>query len=144
VSLSQATHTIGVETHGPGFVDITAALIHWLETLGADGGLLTVFVCHTSASLAIQENADPDVRADLRAALVRLAPEDFPYRHAVEGSDDMPAHIKAMLTGTSIGIPVQDGRPMLGTWQGVYLVEHRSAPQRRTVSLSFVGRIAEA
>jgi secondary thiamine-phosphate synthase enzyme len=97
-------------------------------------------VCHTSASLTIQENADPDVRLDLIVALDGLAPEDRPYAHQEEGPDDMPSHIKSMLTSVSIGIPVQGGKMMLGAWQGIYLIEHRAIPNRRNISLTFIGR----
>jgi secondary thiamine-phosphate synthase enzyme len=98
-----------------------------------------VFVCHTSASLTIQENADPNVRRDLMTTLEALAPEDAPYTHAEEGPDDMPSHIKSMLTEVSLGIPVMGGRMVLGTWQGVYLIEHRAAPHERKIALSFIG-----
>jgi secondary thiamine-phosphate synthase enzyme len=111
-----------------------------LTGTGSQGGLLTVFVQHTSASLTIQENADPDVQADLLDALAGLAPENAGYRHTVEGPDDMPAHIKALLTQTSLSIPVAAAAPLLGTWQAVYLIEHRTAPHRRDISLMFVGR----
>ncbi|HKH97229.1 MAG TPA: secondary thiamine-phosphate synthase enzyme YjbQ, partial [Beijerinckiaceae bacterium] len=101
--------------------------------------LLTVLCRHTSASLTIQENADPDVRTDLMTALDRLAPRDAPYVHGIEGPDDMPAHIRTMLTGASVAVPVLDGRPALGTWQGVYLIEHRDRPHRREILLHLVG-----
>ena len=103
---------------------------------------MTVFVCHTSASLTIQENADPNVRLDLLVALDALAPEDRPYAHQEEGADDMPSHIKSMFTSVSIGIPVQDGRMVLGAWQGLYLIEHRALAHRRNVALSFIGHSA--
>jgi secondary thiamine-phosphate synthase enzyme len=135
----QANHMLTVETGGKGFYDITAEIARWLVMLGADAGLVTVFVCHTSASLTIQENADPNVRLDLLVALDGLAPEDRPYAHQEEGEDDMPSHIKTMLTSVSIGIPVQDGRMVLGAWQGLYLIEHRALAHRRTVALSFIG-----
>lgn len=137
----QATAIVTIETRGQGFTDITRQAASWLEHIGAREGLLTVFVRHTSASLTIQENADPDVRADLADALDRLAPEDAGYRHSAEGADDMPAHIKAMMTATSIGIPVMEGRAVFGTWQGLYLIEHRRRPHARQVVLSFVGAI---
>ncbi len=137
--LAQASRTLVVETRGPGFAEVTADVRDWLARLGAEDGLLTVFVRHTSASLTIQENADPDVLRDLADALARLAPETAPYRHTIEGADDMPAHIKSMVTSTSLGIPVQDGRAVLGTWQGVFLIEHRARPHRREVVLHFVG-----
>ena len=116
----------------------------WLESLSAEDGLLTVFVRHTSASLTIQENADPNVRVDLLDALEALAPEGADYAHQEEGLDDMPSHIKAMLTAVSLGIPVKDGRMTLGTWQGVYLIEHRASPHERSVVLSFIGHAAGA
>jgi secondary thiamine-phosphate synthase enzyme len=140
----EASHNLAVETRGKGFTEITRELTRWLDTLSAENGLLTVFVCHTSASLLIQENADPNVRRDLLDALEVLAPEGSSYAHQEEGPDDMPSHIKSMLTNVSISIPVIDGGMVLGPWQGVYVVEHRVAPHRRTVVLSFIGHIAEA
>ena len=140
----QASHVLKVTTRGKGFVDITPELARWLESLSAEDGLLTVFVRHTSASLTIQENADPNVRVDLLNALEALAPEDAAYAHQEEGPDDMPSHIKAMLTSVSLGIPVVDGRMTLGTWQGVYLIEHRATPHARSVVLSFIGHAAAA
>ena len=140
----QASHTLEVTTPGKGFIEITKELASWLESIVGENGLLTVFVCHTSASLTIQENADANVRLDLADALDLLAPEDRRYAHAEEGPDDMPSHIKAMLTSSSLGIPVKDGRMVLGTWQGVYLIEHRASPHRRSVVLSFIGHSAEA
>ena len=140
----QASHVLAVATRGKGFVEITRELAAWLSTIAADDGLLTVFVQHTSASLTIQENADPNVRRDLLDTLEQLAPEDRPYAHNEEGPDDMPSHIKAMLTAVSLSIPVKDGSMTLGTWQGVYLIEHRTAPHRRNIVLSFIGEAAEA
>ena len=140
----QANHMLTVETGGKGFYEITAEVARWLDSLGADAGLLTVFVCHTSASLTIQENADPNVRLDLLVALDALAPEDRAYAHQEEGADDMPSHIKSMLTSVSIGIPVKDGRMVLGAWQGLYLIEHRALAHRRSVALSFIGHSDEA
>ena len=142
--LVQASHALVVPTRGKGFVELTRALAGWLDSFGAGSGLLTAFVSHTSASLTIQENADPNVRRDLLDALEILAPEDRNYAHAEEGPDDMPSHIKAMLTAVSLSIPVQNGRMMLGTWQGVYLIEHRSASHQRNVALSFIGEVAGA
>ena len=142
--LSQASHRLRVRTHGKGFIDITEDLRHWLRDISARDGLLTVFVCHTSASLTIQENADPNVRRDLLTTLENLAPEDAPYTHSEEGPDDMPSHIKSMLTGVNLGIPVMGGRMVLGSWQGVYLIEHRDAPHERNIALSFIGGSAEA
>jgi secondary thiamine-phosphate synthase enzyme len=140
----QAGHMLGITTRGKGFTEITENLRRWLGNIAAEDGLLTVFVCHTSASLIIQENADPNVRRDLMTALEELAPEGGHYVHAEEGPDDMPSHIKSMLTEVSLSIPVQGGRMVLGTWQGVYLIEHRVVPHERNVALSFIGRCAEA
>jgi secondary thiamine-phosphate synthase enzyme len=139
--LRQAHHRISVETSGPGFTDLTPAAAAWLASIGADDGLLTLFNRHTSASLTIQENADPDVLRDLTGALERAAPRQARYHHDIEGPDDMPAHIKAMLTSASLGIPVLGGRAQLGTWQAVYLIEHRDRPHRREVLLHFVGTL---
>jgi secondary thiamine-phosphate synthase enzyme len=140
----QANHSLEVATRGKGFIELTGELARWLESIAAETGLLTVFVSHTSASLTIQENADPNVRRDLADALENLAPEDRNYAHQEEGPDDMPSHIKAMLTSVSLGIPVKDGRMTLGTWQGVYLIEHRTSPHRRSIALSFIGHSADA
>ena len=137
--LIQASHRLRVTTQGKGFIDITEDLRRWLRGISARDGLLTVFVCHTSASLTIQENADPNVRRDLMTTLETLAPEDALYTHAEEGPDDMPSHIKSMLTEVSLSIPVMDGRMTLGTWQGVYVIEHRAAPHERNLALSFIG-----
>ncbi|MBB3948743.1 secondary thiamine-phosphate synthase enzyme YjbQ [Aureimonas jatrophae] len=131
--------TLRFETRGRGLQDITASLAARLGEEGAGDGLLTIFLRHTSASLTIQENADPDVRTDLLAAFDRLAPETAPYVHTIEGPDDMPAHIKSVLSGVSLSVPVENGRMMLGTWQGVYLFEHRRRPHRREVALHFLG-----
>ena len=139
--LQQAHHLIRVETKGPGFTDLTARIGEWLAAIGAGDGLLTVFTRHTSASLTIQENADPDVLRDLADALERTAPRAARYRHDMEGADDMPAHIKAMLTSASLGVPVRAGRAQLGTWQAVYLIEHRDRPHRREVLLHYVGAL---
>lgn len=134
-----ATAELTVETPGEGFTAITPEVVRFVEQCGARDGALFAYLRHTSASLTIQENADPDVQADLVAALRRLAPEDAPWVHTVEGPDDMPAHVKGMLTGVSLHIPVRNGAPALGIWQGIYLVEHRSRPHRRTVILQFIG-----
>jgi secondary thiamine-phosphate synthase enzyme len=142
--LVQASHMLRVATRGKGFTEITEDLRRWLGGIAAEDGLLTVFVCHTSASLVIQENSDPNVRRDLMTALEDLAPEGSHYVHAEEGPDDMPSHIKSMLTEVSLSIPVRGGRMVLGTWQGVYLIEHRSAPHERYIALSFLGYCAEA
>ena len=138
----QASHELTVATGGKGFTEITGELARWLSTIAAGDGLLTVFMRHTSASLTIQENADPNVRVDLLDALEAVAPEHGGYAHQEEGPDDMPSHIKAMLTSVSLGIPVKDGRMTLGTWQGVYVLEHRTSPHRRTIALSFIGHTA--
>jgi len=130
-----------VQTQGKGFVDLTAEVAKFARDAAAREGAVTLFIRHTSASLTIQENADPSVLADLKAALARLAPEDFAWTHDTEGPDDMPAHIKTMLTGTSLQIPVLNGELALGTWQAIYLVEHRSRPHRREVVLQFVGAV---
>jgi secondary thiamine-phosphate synthase enzyme len=134
--VSQAIHQIHIETHGKGLYDFTREIRKWLDAQKAGTGLLTVFCQHTSASLVIQENADPDVVADLRDFMDRLVPEDTRlYRHTAEGPDDMTSHIRTALTQTSLSIPVQDGRMTLGTWQGVYLFEHREHRHRRSVVL---------
>ena len=135
----QALGRLTVETAGPGFSELTDSVAGWVAGSGIRTGLLTGFCRHTSASLTIQENADPSVRADLIAALDRLAPRDAGYAHLAEGPDDMPAHIRAMLTGASLAVPVHDGRPMLGTWQGLYLIEHRDRPHRREIVLHLLG-----
>jgi len=135
----QATAVVAVATAGPGFVDLTPAIEAWLERHGVRDGLLTVFIRHTSASLTIQENADPDVRKDLLDALDRLAPESAPWRHASEGPDDMPSHVKAALTDTTLALPVLAGELALGIWQAIYLVEHRADPQDREVRLHYLG-----
>jgi|SRR4051794_26299729 len=135
----QALGHLVVETAGPGFTDITAEATRFVADNGVRYGLLTVFCRHTSASLTIQENADPDVRTDLMTALDRLAPRNTGYAHGLEGPDDMPAHIRTMLTGASVAMPVADGRLALGTWQGRYLVEHRDRPHRRELILHVGG-----
>lgn len=131
-----------VETPHRGFFDITADVRQFLREANAQAGALTLFIRHTSASLTIQENADPDVLKDLMTALNRLAPEDGGWIHDSEGPDDMPAHIKTMLTSCSLHIPVTDGAMALGTWQGIYLVEHRARPHRREIVLQFIGGAA--
>jgi secondary thiamine-phosphate synthase enzyme len=129
-----------VQTSGRGFLDLTAEVAGFVRDAGAIEGVVTLFIRHTSASLTIQENADPTVLVDLTTALDRLAPEHAGWRHDTEGPDDMPAHIKTMLTATSLQIPVLDGDLALGTWQGVYLIEHRARPHRREIVLQFAGR----
>jgi secondary thiamine-phosphate synthase enzyme len=137
------TATVSVRTGGAGFIDISRDAADFLRDAKASDGALTIFLRHTSASLTIQENADPDVQTDLSDALNRLAPEHAGYIHDTEGPDDMPAHIKAMLTGVSLTIPVTDGKAALGTWQGIYLIEHRRAPHNREVMLQFIGSCRE-
>ena len=135
----QALGRLIVETSGPGFTDVTAEAVGFVARSGIAHGLLTAFCRHTSASLTIQENADPDVRTDLTAALDRLAPRNTGYVHELEGPDDMPAHIRTMLTGASVAVPVTDGLLALGTWQGLYLIEHRDRPHRRELILHVAG-----
>jgi secondary thiamine-phosphate synthase enzyme len=139
--LQQAQHRLVVETKQPGFTDLTASVTGWLGAIEAGDGLLALFVRHTSASLTIQENADPDVLRDLGEALERAAPRGARYHHSIEGPDDMPAHIKAMLTSTTLSIPVAAGRAVLGTWQAIYLIEHRDRPHTREIVLHFVGTL---
>ncbi|HEY1541471.1 MAG TPA: secondary thiamine-phosphate synthase enzyme YjbQ [Xanthobacteraceae bacterium] len=136
---SIATATLSVETAGEGFVEITREARRFVADVGAREGALFLFVRHTSASLTIQENADPDVRTDLVTALRRLAPNDAAWVHDTEGPDDMPAHVKAMLNGSSLHVPVIDGALALGTWQGIYVAEHRARPHTREVVVQFVG-----
>jgi secondary thiamine-phosphate synthase enzyme len=128
-----------VQTSGSGFVDLTGEIAGFVRDARAREGVVTLFIRHTSASLTIQENADPSVLVDLGTALKRLAPDDAGWIHDTEGPDDMPAHIKTMLTETSLQVPVLNGALALGTWQAVYLIEHRSRPHRREVVLQFVG-----
>ncbi len=130
-----------VQTRGAGFTDLTSQVQKFVRDAGAREGAVTLFVRHTSASLTIQENADPTVLEDLATALNRLAPENAGWRHDTEGPDDMPAHIKTMLTATSLQIPVLQSVPALGTWQAIYLVEHRARPHRREVVLQFIGEV---
>ena len=131
----QSTHQIEIRTRGKGLYPCTREVAQWMASTKVDTGLLTLFIQHTSASLVIQENADPDVVLDLADFFERLAPEKYGYRHDTEGPDDMPAHIRSALTQTSLSIPVIGGRMALGTWQGIYLFEHRSGPQQRSVVL---------
>lgn len=131
-----------VETRGTGFVDVTGEVAKFLREARAREGAVTLFIRHTSASLTIQENADPSVLRDLTTALNRLAPENAGWVHDTEGSDDMPAHIKTMLTATSLQIPVLNGEMALGTWQGIYVAEHRARPHRREIVLQFIGSAA--
>ena len=136
----QHSHEISVATRGKGLYEFTSDVERWLTGCGVSTGLVTVFIRHTSASLTIQENADPDVVHDLKTFFERVVPEDNRlYRHTIEGSDDMPAHIRAALTATQLSIPVRTGRMVLGTWQGLYVFEHRSSPHRRSIALHFMG-----
>ncbi len=138
--MRQALHQLHVETHGKGLVEITADVAAFVGREKIETGLLTLFCRHTSASLIVQENADPDVLADLAAFFERIALEDpARYIHNVEGPDDMPAHIRAALTQTQLSIPVAAGAMMLGTWQGIFVFEHRRAPHRRLVALHLIG-----
>jgi secondary thiamine-phosphate synthase enzyme len=138
-----ATARLNVATPGEGFVDIMRETARFLERIGARDGALFLFIRHTSASLVIQENADPDVQVDLVTALNRLAPADAGWVHDAEGPDDMPGHVKSMLNGVSLHIPVTEGTMALGTWQGIYVAEHRARPHRREVVLQFLGSVAE-
>jgi secondary thiamine-phosphate synthase enzyme len=137
-----ASSLLSVETRGAGFIDITSEVAKFLRETGAREGAVTLFIRHTSASLTIQENADPSVLKDLTTALSRLAPENAGWLHDTEGPDDMPAHIKTMLTATSLQIPVLNGEMALGTWQGIYVAEHRARPHRREIVLQFMGGTA--
>jgi secondary thiamine-phosphate synthase enzyme len=134
-----ATATLTVESSGKVFTEITREAMRFITQAEAQDGALFIFMQHTSASLVIQENADPDVRTDLASALDRLAPADAAWVHDVEGPDDMPAHVKAMLTGVSLHVPVIAGTLALGTWQGIYIAEHRARPHRRELVLQFIG-----
>ena len=134
--MKQFTHQLYISTHGQGLYEFTGEIEAWVRVQAGKNGLLTVFCQHTSASLLIQENADPDVVADLADFFTRLVPEDTRlYRHTAEGPDDMTSHIRAALTQTQLSIPVRNGELALGTWQGLYLFEHRARPHRRSVIL---------
>jgi secondary thiamine-phosphate synthase enzyme len=137
--MKQAHHTITVSTRGPGLYEFTDAATDFVRGAGIEDGLLTCFISHTSASLVIQENADPDVRKDLRDFFAWLATSGPRFRHTTEGPDDMPSHIRSALTQTSLGIPLHKGRLALGTWQGLYVFEHRDAPHLREVMLHLIG-----
>jgi secondary thiamine-phosphate synthase enzyme len=140
VSLRQSTHEFVIPTRGRGFHPLTDAVADWVGANQFQGGLVTLFVRHTSASLLIQENADPEVRRDLERFFSRLAPDGDPlFRHTCEGDDDMPAHVRAALTAVQLSIPVHAGRLTLGTWQGIYLWEHRTAAHSRHVVAQFIG-----
>jgi secondary thiamine-phosphate synthase enzyme len=138
--MRQSTHQITLATGGKGLYDFTRQVTDWVEQSGIQTGLLTLFVRHTSASLLIQENYDPEVQRDLERFFARLVPEGDPlFKHVMEGPDDMPAHVRSALTQTSISIPVIDGSPMLGTWQGIYLYEHRVLSVNRQIVLHLLG-----
>ena len=138
--MRQATGTIEVETRRQGLHEVTDAVTRWADAQGIGEGLLTIFCRHTSASLLVQENAAPAARADLEAYFARIAPEDpAAYAHHDEGPDDMPAHLRAALTQVQLSIPLIGGRLALGTWQGIYLFEHRRRPHRRTLALHMIG-----
>ncbi len=138
--MRQSQGDISVATRGKGLYDVTREIRNWVSRQRIGTGLLTVFIQHTSASLTIQENADPDVLRDMSEFFERLVPESTPwFRHTLEGPDDMPSHIRSSLTATSISIPVRGGAPALGTWQAIYVFEHRREPQRRTVVLHLIG-----
>ena len=137
--LRQNTATLSIRASRPGLHDFTAEVVAWLDSSGIQNGLLTLFCRHTSASLIVQENAAPEAQRDLEAYFAYIAPEGGPYEHDDEGPDDMPAHIRAALTQTQLTIPVADGRMTLGTWQGIFLFEHRSGPPERQVALHLIG-----
>lgn len=138
--LHQSSTSLSFDTHARGLLDITQPVRDWLRGTAVQTGLLTLFVRHTSASLLIQENADPDVRGDLERFFARLVPDgDTLFRHCNEGPDDMPAHVRAALTAVQLSVPVIQGRLALGTWQGVYLWEHRTQPHRRELVLHLLG-----
>ena len=138
--MRQATGLIEIDTKGRGLIDIGRPVARWLDAQGLATGLLTLFCRHTSASLLIQENAAPEVRTDIERYFDRIAPEDpSAYAHDDEGPDDMPAHLRAILTGIHLSVPLIDGRLALGTWQGIYLFEHRRRPHRRSIALHLLG-----
>ena len=138
-ALRQAIGSLAIATPGQGLHEITGTVLHWVADQRLADGLLTLFCRHTSASLLIQENAAPAVQRDLQRWIARLAPESDAYEHDDEGPDDMPAHLRATLTGVQLSIPVVGGRPVLGTWQGIYLFEHRRRPHRREIALHLIG-----
>ena len=138
--LRQFTTSLTSETRGRGLFEITKPVVDWVDAAGLDTGLLTLFIRHTSASLLIQENADPDVRGDLDRFFARLVPDGDPlFRHREEGADDMPAHVRAALTAVQLSVSLSDGRLALGTWQSIYLWEHRTRPHRRELALHLLG-----
>ncbi len=137
--MRQAGEELAIDTSGQGMVEFTDKVLRWVTATGMTAGLLTLFVRHTSCSLLIHENAAPAARRDTERYFARIAPESTAYEHDDEGPDDMPAHLRAALTATSLSVPVAAGRPVLGTWQGIYLFEHRRARQRRRVALHLIG-----
>lgn len=138
--MRQHSGTLAITATRQGLHDISRDVRAWLAEAASTGdGLLTIFCRHTSASLLIQENASPDAHRDLERWLARLAPESETYEHAIEGADDMPAHLRAAITATQLSIPLRAGRPVLGTWQGIFLFEHRRAPPERTIALHYIG-----
>lgn len=138
--MKQALHGLTIETRGKGLVDFTRPVLDWVGAQGIGTGLLTLWCQHTSASLTVQENASPEVLTDIARYFEAIAPEEHGrYVHDDEGPDDMPAHLRTMLTGVQLTIPVDGGRPVLGTWQGIYLFEHRRRPHRRRVVLHLLG-----
>ena len=137
--MRQITHTLNTDTHGPGLYEITSPVVNWCGEQDVRDGLLTLFIQHTSASLTIQENADPDVCLDLQDFFTRIAPQDGRYRHSAEGPDDMPAHIRSAVTQVHLTVPFRQGRLALGTWQGIYVFEHRDHRQRRRVVMHLLG-----
>ncbi|HEY0649277.1 secondary thiamine-phosphate synthase enzyme YjbQ [Phenylobacterium sp.] len=137
--MRQAAQMLTIQTTGPGLFEITREVAAWTGGQGMTTGLLTLFCRHTSASLTIQENADPDVRRDIEDWVAQVAPESAAYRHQDEGPDDMPAHLRSVLTGVQLSVPLIGGRLALGTWQGIYLFEHRRSPHRREVALHLLG-----
>jgi secondary thiamine-phosphate synthase enzyme len=138
--VKQAQGDIAVSTRGKGLYDISREVRRWVSKQGIGAGLLTVFLPHTSASLTIQENADPDVLRDMAEFFERMVPENTPwFRHTTEGPDDMPAHIRSSITSPSLSIPVRNGAPALGTWQAIYVFEHRAIPHQRRVLLQLIG-----
>ena len=139
--MQQFQTRLNIRTHGQGLIEFTPDVERFVDDCAIENGLLTIYCAHTSASLTIQENADPDVQYDLQVFFKRLVKEDPSlYRHTCEGPDDMPAHIRAALTNVSLSIPITNGRAVLGTWQGIYLFEHRAAPHRRQVHLHAIGQ----
>lgn len=137
--MKQAFHRLSVRTRGKGLTMITAPILDWVSESGIPDGLLTLWCRHTSASLIVQENADPTVQQDINSYFEDLVPESRAYRHDYEGADDMPAHIRSVLTNVQLTIPVMGGRPVLGTWQGIYLFEHRRASHGREIVLHLLG-----